>query len=200
MPNWCDCELAIEGSEEELKKFKKFAKSKKELLDIQKFIPYPKKFKEKDEFMSKLSLMKSKLNDLKDEKKIKRLQNKINKLEIINGLSNGEDGYNNGGYDWCVQNWGTKWGICSSKIILERCGYCEKHGLYFNRCNELIYGFETAWNPPLPIILKMSKMFKKLEFELRYFEAGSGFNGLFKCKGGKIIENLTGDYFGMRGG
>ena len=68
------------------------------------------------------------------------------------------------------------------------------------KTGELLYRFNTAWSPIIPVIKKMGEMFKKLEFELRYFEQGMGFNGLFRMKQGKVIDNLSGEYFGDRGG
>ena len=47
MPNWCECDLEILGIKKELKRFSRFAKTKKgkeiNVLDTNKFIPYPKK-------------------------------------------------------------------------------------------------------------------------------------------------------------
>lgn len=98
-----------------------------------------------------------------------------------------KDGYNSGGYDWCNANWGTKWGFCHSRI------YKTKTSVW--------YGFETAWSPPCPLILKMSEMFPKLNFTLRYYEQGAGFKGVFVCIAGVVIKNdYHQNYHGGRGG
>ncbi len=45
MPNWCECDLTVNGNKKELSRFKKFSATKKSVLDHNKFISYPKKFK-----------------------------------------------------------------------------------------------------------------------------------------------------------
>jgi hypothetical protein len=176
MPNWVECDLRItliDNKEDKLmaefKKFKAFAKTvmmkggKKETnhLDTNKFIPYPEKFKLMDEAA-------------KDNPVSKR-------GEYI------KDGFNSGGYEWCAENWGTKWGICHAEF--------DNMDSY-----EMTYNFDCAWSPCLPVIKKMSEMFPKLCFELRYFECGSEFNGIYVCKNGEIIREQQGEYFGDRGG
>ena len=104
-----------------------------------------------------------------------------------------KDGFNSGGYDWCLQNWGTKWGICDSEKQ-------EEYGWEGKEDKEVMYKFQTAWSPPNPIILRMSKLFPDLEFEMRYFEGGGGFNGIYRCKNGEVQRDEQGDYFGDRGG
>jgi len=176
MPNWVECDLNINGNKKDIARFKKFAKGKTEVIDTNKFIPYPKKFREADEKADRYQKLKHK------EKLTKAEKQELNKFG-----NDVKDGFNNGGYNWCCNNWGTKWGLCNTELSGD---YGE----------ELNYYFETAWSEPKPIILKMSKMFKKLEFVLKYFEGGNCFNGLLRCKGGKIIDDLSGDYFGNRGG
>jgi len=98
------------------------------------------------------------------------------------------EGFNSGGYEWCCENWGTKWGFCDPAVADNI-----KHG-------ELVYTFETAWSPPIPLIKELGKLFPKLVFELRYFEGGAGFNGLFVIENGKVEVDKVGEYFGYRGG
>lgn len=52
----------------------------------------------------------------------------------------------------------------------------------------MLITFSTAWSPPKPIILAASKMFSTLVLDLRYFEAGCCFNGIYECKNGEILE------------
>lgn len=69
---------------------------------------------------------------------------------------NDKDGYNSGGYEWCIANWGTKWNSCDAK----------KSSVYNQR---LCYDFDTAWSPPAPIIRKMGELFPSLHFILKYW-------------------------------
>ena len=82
-PNWCSNDLRIEGELKEVEKFKK----ENVKLDFDKYIPYPKEFTDKDKQASK---------------------NRVEKQTTINGKLDTTDGYNSGGYEWCIQNWGTK--------------------------------------------------------------------------------------------
>jgi hypothetical protein len=99
----------------------------------------------------------------------------------------GQVGYNSGGYEWCIENWGTKWGIYDGELVNEREG-------------GLTYRFQSAWSPPIPVIKKMSEMFPKLLFTLRYYECGMEFKGTLTCKNGKPLSFKESKYRGNRGG
>lgn len=101
------------------------------------------------------------------------------------------DGFNSGGYEWCCENLGTKWGICRAEIEDET---------DYEGESELRYSFETAWSPPSPVIIRMSVLFPSLKFELRYFEGANCFNGILVCEKGKVTTDKQGEYFGSRGG
>jgi len=160
MPNWCECELDISGDEESIEKFRKFAKTKETLLDFNKFVPYPKHFADADKKAKEFK------GDWKDKPK---------------------DGFNQGGYDWRLENWGTKW---NASDVAEGGG----------RNGDFGYEFKCAWSPCCPVVLAMSKKFPDLVFMLRYFEMGMRINGLYVCKNGEVVTDASGDYFGHRGG
>ena len=60
--------------------------------------------------------------------------------------------------------------------------------------------FDTAWSPPLPVVLGASGRFPPLDFDLRYFERGVCVQGRYHCRGGEVIVSYQDDYFGPRGG
>jgi len=187
MPNWCDCDLTISGKEKDLKRFKKFAKEGKRILSNNKFIPYPQKFED----MSKIAKVRNKTREslfkkVRESKNTEEEKSARDK-EINEKYPYVKDGFNLGGYEWCIKNWGTKWDMSEVNLADET-------------TEQLFYGYQTAWSPNCPVILKMSKLFPKLTFELRYFEGGMGFNGLFECEKGKVLKDEQGDYFGDRGG
>jgi hypothetical protein len=89
-------------------------------------------------------------------------------------------------YDWCVKNWGTKWGACNTVV---------KEG------KKLTYEFQTAWSPPETWIRKVSKIYPALEFKLWYWEGGMGFKGITEFQGGMQFSRLFSDkYRGGKGG
>lgn len=168
MPNHCENELVITGDKEIVEMFIHLAKGKDEeadlnLLDLNNFIPYPECYKNKE------------------------LEEKT-KTDGFNayGCKYGKGGFLSG-YDWCLENWGTKWG-CYNQAPVSRL----KNGVK--------YYFDSAWNPPKEAIEKISKIFPTLIFSLRYWEGGSGFKGKFEVKNGDIISNNEQEYKGSRGG
>lgn len=170
MPNYCDCELDVRGNPKDLKRFMKFAKNDEQVFDFNRFIPYPEKFEKLDRLANLwYQLRRGKINvdDLTEEEMAFLLKH------------NGEikDGYNSGGYEWCINNWGTKWNACNPTVVSSLKG------------DVLFYRFDTAWSPPIPVIIKASKMFPELIFELRYWEIGAGYKGRLVAKAGKVLVN-----------
>ena len=175
IPNWCENELVVKGEVKELVRFSNFAKTQKSKIDENKFIPYPEHFKELDdvhrEWLKKAdryadAITKTKrgwyCGDLLTETQRKSFTD-------LHG-EQPKDGYNQGGYEWCCNNWGTKWGLCNAEGFINK----EKKRIFYN--------FDTAWSPPEPLVRKMAEMFPELEFTLKFWESGMGFRGTTKYK------------------
>ena len=129
--------------------FEKAVKDKKEksVFDFNNIIPYPKEFSDKDEINSRYQELQMKKDlTLKEKKELILMK--------IQHPSCDSDGYNQGGYNWCCGNWGTKWNACRPELT-------RKKGL-------LIYGFDTAWGPALPIMYQLVLMFPRLSIKLKY--------------------------------
>lgn len=73
-------------------------------------------------------------------------------------------------YDWCINNWGTKWNSY---------GYD-----YFDRSDPSTIGFHTAWSAPHPIIEKLAKRYPEVSIEHQWADEDIGYN----C-GRRIYEN-----------
>lgn len=175
MPNWCECDLVVEGPEADLAKFVEAAREKNpaegeqpDVLSAASFIPYPKKFRDIDEAAAKWEAEYGGKPDTDWQQRPK-------------------DGFNSGGYEWCIQHWGTKWGICRPTVTDES-------------PTLMAYTFECAWGPCTPVIEKMGRMFPKLRFVLNYYEGGMGFQGELVVEKGKVIRDMNGEYTGRRGG
>ena len=84
---------------------------------------------------------------------------------FIEKYGTNSDGYNSGGYTWCWDNWGTKWNAYEG-----------------TRLNYSLF-FQTAWDPPKPVIVALAKLFPDVTFHLEFFERGLGFAGGFSCFG-----------------
>ena len=169
MPNWCENDLYVRGVKEDLQRFKEAVNGRnhqgvEKLLNEDAIIPYPEHFRKLDE-----------------------AARQYEEAHPRDWANRPRDGFNQGGYEWCLENWGTKWGFCDVHLESES-------------EDELQYTFNTAWSPPAPLIVKLGEMFPTLEFDLRSFEGGMQFNSILRMVEGKAVEEETGKYFGDRGG
>lgn len=161
MPNHVENDLTVKGKKSDIVKFINAVKGE-EPIDVNKIIPYPEHFK--------------KLDDAAQDARMK-------------GDFSVKDGYNQGGYEWCIENWSTKWGMYD---FLEPS--MSKNGTVFR------ISFNSAWSPPLKIIVKLGEMFPELKFTLKYYDAGMGFQGTIKMVDGKMVDYKQKGYRGSRGG
>lgn len=76
-------------------------------------------------------------------------------------------------YKWNITNWGTKW-------------EAEVEAPTIND-EEMVYGFSTAWSPPLPIIEKLITKYPLLDFSLEYEEWGECFAGEMVGEKGEVV-------------
>jgi len=83
-----------------------------------------------------------------------------------------------GWYDWCLKNWGTKWDCYEEHLT---------HGTDYT-----CYSFDTAWSPPSEWIQKVSRKFPHLKFNVTWAEEG-GEGGKFMFHGGDCFysANMT---------
>jgi hypothetical protein len=133
-------------------------------------IPYPEEFRKQDA-------------------KRKEAQYKADKGEIPQTeVYNIKDGFNSGGYEWCNQHWGTKWGI------FEVGQKAKSQSTYRS------FSFKTAWSPPTPVILALAAKFPQTVIEFQYFEMGAAFQGKLIIKGTSILQQEQKEYKGKRGG
>lgn len=178
MPSHCENDLYIDGPAEDVEKLLEFmgVNETPPEFDFGKIIPYPEEYEKKDKEREELGY--------------KGFAEKYG--------PKAQDGFNSGGYEWCINHWGTKWGAYQVEKI--------KGGITF----------QTAWSPPNPnVIGGLHELFPKCSLHLEYFESGSGFCGgySFVCedefypdedgeewKSGVVRNEWEGIYHGRRGG
>lgn len=166
MPNHVSCQLRIHGRTAKIRDFFLAVDGGTDKpIDANLIIPYPKKFAAQD---AKAAASNSKMQKTGTGTYIK-------------------DGYNSGGYEWCIENWGTKWGMYNFSEVVN---FQKSASVYFS----------TAWSPPLPLIKKLGELFPDLQFTLRYYEGGAGFKGVLQIKGDEILTEESSDYNGRKGG
>ena len=148
MPNWCSNTLQISGNKEQLEMFKQKSIIKSG-MDVDIFVmdgcvPMPKE----------LAICEGLTPEQIVERRLKY-------------------GYDNW-YDWCFENWGSKWDAHESYITEEE--------------NDLTIEFDTAWSPAIPYIKQVAKMYPDLIFDLYFMETGEWFAGRVTAKNEDVIE------------
>lgn len=140
MPNWCFNYVEISGPNETLNKIQTLMKEtvKKKIQDLSK--DHGELRIAEDDYFSLLETF-------------------LPASEYFLSM----EGFNNGGYEWCVDNWGTKW---PEKILSS----------WLQNENWKIQ-FETAWAPPMSGYYAISKIFSDLMFLHYYEDEGWNFAG-----------------------
>lgn len=167
MPNYCRNILTIRDSADGLDKILGFIKAEDRPLSFDRIIPYPQRYKDADNIREKWD------NTPSNER---------------NSNIPPADGYNRGGHEWCVNNWGTKWDAINPVVI-------DMLGKY-----RVIITFETAWAPPIEVFNALSQKFPKISIELEYFESGMEFCGGARWENGVQTDAFRREYFGWMGG
>jgi len=85
-------------------------------------------------------------------------------------------------YDWCVENWGTKWNAYETDIV-------------YDGTTSIEFTFNTAWSMPIPIFEELSRRFTDLRFSVQAFDEGWNFAavGHFDHDGVFIDEEQAND-------
>jgi hypothetical protein len=95
-----------------------------------------------------------------------------------------ETGYSNW-YDWCVDNWGTKWGdydhIEQTVTVQQLNMVAEKESISFS--------YNTAWGPfSTAFWAEVSRRFPNVRIEVTFYEPGMCFAGAYSCYQGFLGE------------
>ena len=134
MPNHCYNRVTIYGEDlDQIKEIKEKLESEETCFDFNSIIPIPK------ELVGTTAPPRD-----PDSSEAKRLRKQ-----------HGHDNW----YDWCVENWGTKWNSYDSEFIDED-------------EDRLEYSFNTAWAPPEPIIHKLRELYPDVSITAFYDEPG----------------------------
>ena len=91
------------------------------------------------------------------------------------------DGYDNW-YDWCVNNWGTKWDINDEGLVFEDTedGYATISGW-----------FESAWAPPITAYDKFMENNPEIQIYSIYEEGGMDFAGIYDNGDDEFMDDLS---------
>lgn len=180
MPNWCENELVLTGAPADLAAFRRKAQGpnpfgEPALLTFHAFVPYPEGFLRLDKahraYGQVLAARKRILGRVLSEQEVAELKRELNPPAA--------SGYASGGYEWCLQHWGTRWDAYEATL---------EEGE-----QKLIYRFNTAWSPPLPVVEAMARQHPALTLEFLYEEGLEGFEGYCRYVGGVAVEERSSD-------
>ena len=77
-------------------------------------------------------------------------------------------------YEWCIKNWGTKWNSCETTIDDDE--------------DDIVIDFDTAWSPPIPVLLALSKKYPNNVFHFECEEESDMDTAVCEFINGEIIE------------
>lgn len=84
-------------------------------------------------------------------------------------------------YDFHCGEWDTKWNACDCELLADDNGHIEST----KTTQAVVFRFQTAWSPPMKVILKVSEMWPKFRFSLDCEEEAQMFpNFVAKFKAG----------------
>lgn len=191
MPNHCHNDLWIDGPKNDIDALLALigADQEEPKFDFNAIVPYPARFAEMDAAMAEICKLGNGGGHWVDRE---NADAKAAMAAYAAKYGTDRDGFNSGGYEWCTDNWETKWGAYNvSRRDYE--GVCVT--------------FQTAWAPPKKIIAALAARFPKLELSLEYFERGMAFCGGLSFvsvddvdEGDDRRREWSGEYHGTRGG
>lgn len=163
MPNWVDCRLTVAGPPAVQEEFRSlFFRDGSWNLDFNTLVPYPEEYARKDrEHDEAVKRWKS----LSPEEQQENLH-----------LRDTQDGYNNGGYAWCIRNWGVKWNLGTDVTEVSQ------------GPRSTVLRFDTPWSPPTPFIEALSRKIPRARITLKYREEGMGLRGRYVVQGGEELD------------
>ncbi len=77
-------------------------------------------------------------------------------------------------YEWCIKNWGTKWNSSNTMINDDE--------------DDIVVDFDTAWAPPTPVLVALSKKYPNNVFHFECEEESDMDTAVCEFINGEIIE------------
>jgi hypothetical protein len=155
MPNWCNNSLTISHDDPAM-----IARARQAIKDdrlLSEFIPVPQ------------DLVDTVAGFSSGDEQIKLEKQEAKNLDTY--------GYKNW-YDFCINQWGTKWDINGGEITGES-------------DTSLTMYFDTAWSPPIEAYRKLD--LQGFTIEAMYYEPGMAFCGEYTTAHGEDSMTITGD-------
>lgn len=201
MPNWCHNTLIVSGTDEAIQAFIEKARRSRtdeedeQPLTFQAHAPIPPADEIAD--LAEKRTCGSCGGSGKSPKEINDESGSLVAVDVETCLhceGKGDRILAGGWYEWCIQNWGTKWDAHFDGPSIALCAEAadvdisvDSHALV-STPGLAIYRFLTAWSPPIERLQIASGAEVGLSFKLRFGEPGEDFAGEVCVEGGKIIS------------
>jgi hypothetical protein len=169
MPNFIYCALDIEGTHQHVQEVKEAISlidehGMRRAIDFNKIIPMPESLNITDNSDAYMFYKRDYLNKAFDETELRRYK-KLSPLEKKEAKNLSKLYHNNKElyghttwHGWCSEHWGTKWNAVISDDDRLR-----------SYTSDTIF-FQTAWNPPIPIMNHLACSYPNVKFILEYFD------------------------------
>lgn len=168
-------------NDDEKYKLMKLLKSKESSYCYNYWNKYKSDIKELENNPNKLNEKINNFNGLFDFDKEKQF-NSLNELgkQYIENIKN----YNfPQWYDWCVENWGTKWNV-EDDIDVN----------YDKNIDEYDISFQTAWSVPTGIVERYSELCEDDEFYWEYEDEDCDGTHILRKINGEIVDTIAPEY------
>lgn len=182
MPNWTGNRLSIIGSVEDINLFEadRLAALKandcgpEQVITFNMVLPMPNELKgtqggprpmreaEIRQAAAQHNWSEESLQAALEKQMTDELEAKLDELKAKYGSDNW--------YDWCNNNWGTKWDACHAAI--ERVPYVIAAALATIHKDRVEISFDTAWAAPEPVIHALVRKYPNLNFVHSYSYEG----------------------------
>jgi hypothetical protein len=187
MPNWCEIDITISGSERAVTHFERILRGgtdsngETSLLGI--FLPRPEAL-ENTVSPRRVPYNENEIAAAEEAEKAAMLKDNEAHAESVEQLLKtcGAADW----YEWSIQNWGVKWP--------------DRTRAQARKARSLLLSGVCPWAPPLQGFETISEMFPELRFKIAWFECGMGFSGRAAYKAGNQLYYEERNYRGGRGG
>lgn len=123
-----------------------------------------------------------------DKNAMERFVKAYNKGNVCNEFIPKPENLGDGWFDWCINNWGTKWDVGADEGTEKE----ERYGLKATVVgSEASCSFDSAWAPPIGLYKKLNELGYKVQAS--YFEPGMGFCGIYTDGYDNYIEYQSKD-------
>jgi hypothetical protein len=177
MPNWCNNETEVLGSEADITEILRLARTTQYELDE---VDGELKVFETPFSLNGLVPMPSHLLNTKASPSLQK------DGEFAQAIAGNRDYEYTDWYGWRLAHWGTKWDLNPDSMFLSP--------MIVNDDNaSFSISYDTAWSPICDFWLKVSEMFPNVRIDNRYFEEGCNFIGQAIFEGGEVLADECGE-------